>query len=323
LIKIAILIKANDMSKTVFLEGATGNLGFRILKNLRAQGAKVNCLIRPGASEAVRARLRDFATELREADISDDKSLAKACEGADVVVSAVAGLRPVMIDFQTRLVDAAVAAGVPRFIPSDFSIDFGEIPAGDNRNLSIRQEFCAFLDNHSKISATSVLNGAFMDMLTGTAPFILFPLKRILCWGDPNQLMDFTTIDNTAAFTAFAALDNDAPRYLRIAGEELSANKLAAIMTELSGKPYGILKPGGPKTLKAIITVLKTISPSNDVLYPAWQGMQYMQNMYDGKCKFESLDNSRYPVTFTNTKTLLAEFLQSQSAGGNHTSALP
>ncbi len=297
------------MSNTVFLAGASGDLGFRILKNLHAQGAKVNCLIRPGASDAVRARLRDFAAELREADTTDDKSLAKACAGADVVVSAVAGLRPVMIDFQSRLLSAAIAAGVPRFIPSDFSIDFCKIPSGDNRNLGIRKEFGAYRDSHSKIRATSVLNGAFMDMLTGAAPFILFPLKRILCWGDPNQLLDFTTIDNTAAFTAFAALDNEAPRYLRIAGEELSANKLAAIMTELSGKRYGILRPGGPGALKAIITVLKTISPSHDVLYPAWQGMQYMQNMYDGRCKFESLDNSRYPVTFTGARTLLADFL--------------
>ncbi len=150
-----------------------------------------------------------------------------------------------------------------------------------------------------------------MDMLTRAAPFLLFPLKRILCWGDPNQLLDFTTIDNTAAFTAHAALDNDAPRYLRIAGEELSANKLAAIMTELWGNRYGILRPGGPNTLKTIITVLKTLSPGNDVLYPAWQGMQYMHNMYDGKCKFESRDNARYPVTFSNARTLLADFLNS------------
>lgn len=80
---------------------------------------------------------------MREADTANHKSIAKACEGADVVVSAVAGLRPVMIDFQMRLVDAAVAAGVPRFIPSDFSIDFCKIPSGDNRNLGIRKEFGA------------------------------------------------------------------------------------------------------------------------------------------------------------------------------------
>ena len=36
---------------------------------------------------------------------------------------------------------AAVDAGVPRFIPSDFAIDFTKIPEGGNRNLDLRREF--------------------------------------------------------------------------------------------------------------------------------------------------------------------------------------
>ena len=52
--------------------------------------------------------------------------------------------------------------------------------------------------DESKIKVTSVLNGAFTDMLTGVAPYILFPIKKVLCWGDKNQKMDWTTIDDTA-----------------------------------------------------------------------------------------------------------------------------
>jgi hypothetical protein len=39
-------------------------------------------------------------------------------------------------------------------------------------------------------------------MLTGQMPLILFKLKRVLYWGDADQRMDFTTMDDTAAFTA-------------------------------------------------------------------------------------------------------------------------
>jgi hypothetical protein len=35
----------------------------------------------------------------------------------------LAGLREVVIDAQKKLLDAAIAAGVPRFIPSDYSLD--------------------------------------------------------------------------------------------------------------------------------------------------------------------------------------------------------
>jgi hypothetical protein len=43
-------------------------------------------------------------------------------------------------------------------------------------------------------------------MLTGQMPLILFKWKRVLHWGSADQRMDFTTMDDTAAFTASAAL---------------------------------------------------------------------------------------------------------------------
>jgi hypothetical protein len=57
---------------------------------------------------------------------SDTASLVTGlrCRGAGCVVSALAGLRPVIVDTQSRLLEAAVAAGVKRLIPSDSSIDF-------------------------------------------------------------------------------------------------------------------------------------------------------------------------------------------------------
>lgn len=33
----------------------------------------------------------------------------------------------------------------------------------------------------------------------------------------------------------------------------------------------------------------------SSALYPPWQGMQYMHNMFSGITKFEHLDNDRYP----------------------------
>ncbi len=44
-----------------------------------------------------------------------------------------AGLRDVMLERQTVLLEAAIKAGIPRFIPSDYSIDFTKFPPGENR----------------------------------------------------------------------------------------------------------------------------------------------------------------------------------------------
>ena len=56
------------------------------------------------------------------------------------------------------LLDAAVEARVPRFIPSDYCIDYTKLTRGNNRNLAVRREFQHRLDNrrYSQVAWTSV-----------------------------------------------------------------------------------------------------------------------------------------------------------------------
>lgn len=291
-------------NQSVSIAGASGDLGARIARELLGKGARVRALTRGGDAARRLEPLRALGAEVVAVDFADGTSLARAVEGSSVVVSAVAGLRDVVIESQGRLLDAAVRAGVPRFIPSDFAIDFTALPRGSNRNLDLREEFRHRVDA-APIRSTSVLNGAFMDMLAGTAPFILFKLRRILCWGDPDQLMDWTTVADTATYAAAAALDPTTPRYLRIAGEEISARGLAAVMTELTGRRHGLLRPGGLPVLAAMIRLTRATTPDRGALYPAWQGMQYMHNMYSGLPKFKRLDNDRYPVRWTRVSDVL------------------
>jgi nucleoside-diphosphate-sugar epimerase len=291
---------------TIVVAGATGNLGGRIARALLATGASVRALIRPGAARDKLDRLQRLGVTVASVDFSTASQVARACSGAACVVSALAGLRDVIVEAQTVLLDAAVKAGVPRFIPSDFSIDFTKFPAGENRNLDLRREFHKRLDNAS-IRATTIFNGAFAEMLTGQMPLILFKLKRVLYWGNADQRMDFTTIDNTAAFTACAALDPSTPRFLRIAGDQLSARGLAAVVSEVTGKEFRLFRAGGLGRLGTLIKVARTVAPGEKELYPAWQGMQYMRNMFDGRAKLEPLDNNRYPgIRWTSARDVLS-----------------
>jgi len=290
---------------TIVVAGATGNLGGRIVKALLERGASVRAFVRPGAGRDKLGRLERLGVTITDVDFSSASQLAQACSGAACVVSALAGLREVIVEAQTVLLDAAVKAGVPRFIPSDFSIDFTKFPPGENRNLDLRREFHAHLDNAS-IRATTIFNGAFAEMLTGQMPLILFKWKRVLYWGNADQRMDFTTIDDTAAFTANAALDPVTPRFLRIAGDQLSARELGTVVSEVTGKQFRLVRAGGLGMLGTLIKVARTVAPGEKQLYPAWQGMQYMRNMFDGRAKLAPLDNHRYPgIRWTTARELL------------------
>lgn len=179
-------------------------------------------MVRPDVSAAERTGLEAIGLHVTEAAPRDRDAVAAVCAGSMCVVSALNGVHDVMIDRQGVLLDAAVHADVPRFIPSDYSADFTQTAPGQNRNFDLRREFMARADK-APIKVTSILNGAFLDMLGAEMPIIQPRLHRVVYWHDANQLLDFTTKDDVASYTAAAALDDTTPRILRIAGDSVSA----------------------------------------------------------------------------------------------------
>lgn len=297
---------SNTNNKTIILAGVTGDLGGRIARSLLQRGANVRAIIRPGSTVNKVKALQKQGMSIYEADFSNTPELTKACTGGACVVSALSGLREVILHAQTALLQAAVAAGVPRFIPSDYSIDFTKLPRGTNRNLDLRQEFQEQLDK-APIAATSILNGMFSDLLTGQAPLVMFPIKRVMYWGNPDQLLDFTTIQNTAEYTAAAALDFSTPRYLRIAGDVLSARGLQQSANKATGKQFRLLRLGSLSLLDSLIKITRSVYPKKEEVFPPWQGMQYLRNMLSGIPKLEPIDNDRYPdIKWTTVKDVLA-----------------
>jgi hypothetical protein len=155
--------------------------------------------------------------------------------------------------------------------------------------------------------ALPILNGGFIDLLAGQAPVIAPAIRRVLHFGDAQQPLDFTAKDDVAVFTASAALDDTAPRILRIAGDSVSAAELALIMEAVTGQRYRTLRVGSIGALSAIIAVARRLTPASDAPFPAWQGMQYLRDMMSGRGKLEPLDNNRYGRrSWTSARDILA-----------------
>jgi nucleoside-diphosphate-sugar epimerase len=291
---------------TIILAGATGNLGGRIARALRARGASVRAIVRRGTGAEKVAGLRVHGVAIAEADFGSDSELRYACEGGTCVVSALSGLRDVIVDAQSALLGAAIGAGVPRFIPSDFAIDFTKLPDGGNRNFDLRREFMRRIDR-APIAATSVLNGMFTELLAGQAPIVLYGPKRVLYWESADVPLDFTTMDDTAEFTAAAALDPTTPRFLRVSGDRLTARGLVEAASDATGERFRLLRAGGLGRLGLIIRVARTLFPQRGEVFPAWQGMQYVRDMFGGRAVLGPLDNDRYPgIRWTTARDVIA-----------------
>ena len=301
------------MQKIILVAGATGHLGLKIVKALRNKNVEIRALVRLNSSNEKIQELERLGATIYSVKQWDLEELKNSCLGVSCVVSSLAGLREVVVDAQKVLLDAAISAGVTRFIPSDYSLDFTNFTHGENRNLDLRREFHTYLDSTS-ISATSIFNGAFADLLTNEMPMILFKQKMILYWGNADYRWGFTTMDNTAEFTANVALDSSSPRYLRIAGDQINPREVRNVTSEITGQKFRLFRPGGKVFLGIIIKIARKLAPAEKELYPAWQGMQYMHNMIDERSKIEKLDNDRYPeVRWTSVKDVLTQFLQEKN----------
>ncbi|SDF57194.1 NmrA family NAD(P)-binding protein [Cellulophaga baltica] len=281
------------MKKIILVAGATGNLGKRISKALIEKGADVRAIVRNSTDSDKIKALEKIGVTVLQIDMSDSDAIATSCEGITCVVCAVAGLENVILDLQKNILEGAIKAGVPRFIPSDFCTDYNNLIAGENRNFDLRRDFKTYIDGTS-IQTTSIFNGCFADILMYNTPILNVKEKSIGYWGDnADWELDFTTMDDTAAFTAEAALDDTAPRNLQIASFQVSPNMIYDHIKQISGKDYKIHQMSSLEDFASHIKRQREENPAGkNELYANFQQSQYMYSMFT--TQHTELANNRY-----------------------------
>jgi len=280
------------VTEKIVVAGGTGNLGGRISRALARRGATAVALMRAGSEDKHRKPLEDAGVQVVAVDMTSVADIRKVCEGAACVVSALQGLRDVVVDTQSRLLEASVAAGIRRFIPSDFATDFRTLPPGENRNYDLRREFHHRLEEVS-IAPTSIFNGVFAEVLMQKVPYLDFDEKRVGYWENPDWQLDFTTMDDAAAFTAAAALDPATPRALRIKSFSVTPRELAQFTDAVMKTPFKLVRLGSLDDLSKRNKRERAAHPEGErEVYPAWQQAQYEHSMFSRH--HEAVDNDRY-----------------------------
>ena len=298
------------MKKIILVAGATGNLGSMISLALVKRGAVVKALVRNDSDIAKTSILKDAGIEVIPVNYDDVENLRKACEGVNCLVSALAGLSDVILATQKNLLDAALSAGVKRFIPSDFCTDYNALIPGENRNFDLRREFKEHIDK-TDISTTSIFNGAFADILKYNTPILNLKNKTIGYWGDKaDWKLDFTTVKNTAAFTSEVALQEQTPRNLHIASFQISPKILSELIESITRQTYTVHKLGEMDQFSDSIKLQRASNPSGEMeLYSKWQQSQYLYSMYS--TQHSVIDNNSYGnLEWTSASEFLKSFLK-------------
>lgn len=163
------------------------------MKQVLEDGFKVTVLSRKGSSTNFPP-----SVTVSEIDYESPESLAKALEGQDAVVSAVGF--PGLIH-QLPLVEAAVKAGVKRFIPSEYGLD-----AENEKGLQMPQFLAKKLvqDALKKEAAAGTLTytlistGPFLDMAIRYGMFVNLKDKSAKLWNGGDSRFSTTTIASVA-----------------------------------------------------------------------------------------------------------------------------
>lgn len=149
--------------KNIVLAGATGNLGPTILEALESSG-KFNITVfrRQGSSSKVPSSVK-----VVDIDYNSIDALTKALQGQDAVVSTLVAEDP---KSQSNLIAASVAAGVKRFLPSEFGCDI------ENPQAAKLPVFASKIDTSSKLKELSKTT-SLSYTLVRTGPFLDWGLR--------------------------------------------------------------------------------------------------------------------------------------------------
>lgn len=111
--------------QNVAVVGASGNIGTYVTQGLLDAGFTVTAISRPNSKATFPS-----GVQVKRADPTSFEELKAALAGQDAVVSTSA-TELVVGAGQDPLIDAAIAAGVKRFIPSEFGHNDKRFPEGE------------------------------------------------------------------------------------------------------------------------------------------------------------------------------------------------
>jgi len=237
--------------RPVLVVGATGDLGGRTVRALRARGKKVRALVRPDSDAT--DLIRD-GVEVVRGDMLDPPSLAPAMAGVSAVISSAIGYSrrrdsdSLRTDFEgnRNLVDAAKSAGVPRFV-------FLSILACEQAPKvphfwakKVTEDYLA----EQRVPFVAIRPGAFLGAPTG--PYRQWMRRglekgRVMGMTPSGVRMTYIAPEEVARALALAV---DEPRALGLridlgSDRPLSGPELAELVGRLLGRPMKVRRMGG------------------------------------------------------------------------------
>jgi NAD(P)H dehydrogenase (quinone) len=219
---------------TVFVSGANGKLGRRVIELLRERGYGGRII----AGTRNPAAVTSPGVEVRKADFNDPLGLAKALDGVDrMLLVSTDAFGPGRVAEHRNAVDAARAAGVGHIAYTSAPNPDADSPLPLTADHRLTEEAIAA----SGVPYTILRNMWYTENLLGSLPPVLASGKWYSAAGTGRQA--YVTREDTARAAAGALLAaSNESRTLTITGPDLlTTQEIAAIASDISGRPLEVI----------------------------------------------------------------------------------
>jgi uncharacterized protein YbjT (DUF2867 family) len=197
-------VSAPDPARVAVI-GATGTIGFVTARALLDEGHDVLAITRGRTAEndARLAALSERGAALHEQpDLTDVASLAPALRGRRVLVVAMRASPRIIPAVEPAILQAALRAGVERFVPDDFGTNSKATPYGLSAHFDAKKRFQEQLET-SGLAWTVIYPGGIAEYFLPN----LRPPATVYRWGDVRLPLALHTLADIGAVTARAVTD--------------------------------------------------------------------------------------------------------------------
>lgn len=226
--------------KNVIVIGAGGNVGPHVLTALNnAHHFNISILSREGSKSTFAPHFKVFTTP----DSYPEEALLKAFKGQDAIVDIAPQHQ---LDQRKSCIDAAIKAGVKRYIPGEFGSNT-EVPEV-NAAVPLFQsklDVQKYLKGKEKegLTWTGVLNGPFFDWGLRLG-FMGFDLKekKALIYDGGNNYTDMTILPTVgkAVLGVLQHPEETANRYVRVNSYYTTQNQILAALEKATGTKWAV-----------------------------------------------------------------------------------
>ncbi|KAF4968325.1 hypothetical protein FSARC_4271 [Fusarium sarcochroum] len=266
-------------SLTVGIAGITGKFG-RLVASKLLQNPNIN--IRGYArdpSKVIPSIAESPRVKLFKGEAFDDASIKPFVTGTDVIICSYLGADDLMVDGQKKLIDACDEAGVPRYVASDWALDYTKLKPGQLLPKEAMIQIKAYLETKKTTKGVHILVGGFMDPLL--SPFFSIwdsQSQTLRYWGEGDEPFEGTSYENAAEFTATIVADKSGVGIKKYLGDRKSIKEIAAAFDKVYGVKPRLERLGSLEDLKTKMHALREKNPADIYSYLALFFMYYYIN---------------------------------------------